>query len=47
MASEQHSTKRQALKLAQLASYDDFLTDALVDRVSLVQSIHMFTQFAY
>lgn len=27
------SAKKQALSLAQLSSYDDVLTDALVDRV--------------
>ena len=30
------TTKRQQLTLAQLAAYDDILTDALVDHVSLI-----------
>lgn len=29
------SAKKQALTLAQLSSYDDILTDALVDRVCM------------
>lgn len=43
MCPKKSAPKRERLTLSQLASYDDILTDALVDHVSFACSAHIGT----
>lgn len=45
MALDKALSKKAGLTLAQLASYDDLVTDALVDRVSPIRPINALAHF--